>query len=632
MKPLHVAITVSAVAAAVWFGSSLFATEDPAGSIKGVAVRRGPLDITVLETGNLKAAKSVALRSEIEGNSTILYLIEEGVTVEAGALLVELDTTELVKERLQQEIVVRNADSGRVKAQQSLEIQVSQNTSDIAAAERQLEFARIDLVKYVDGDWKLQERQANDDILLAREELKRAEDQLTWSQKLFDDGFLTRTELEADQLGAQRAQIRLDQSILSLDILQRFDKTRQESTLNADIVEAERELERVKLQAAARLVDYEADLDSQTRKLELELEKLAKVEMQLGKSKITAPIAGMVVYAKQNSNRWSGGEPIAEGQQVRERQELITIPSADGMIVEASVHESVLEQVNVGQTVRITVEALPEREFTGRVRFKAVLPDTNSWWANPDLRVYRTEIEILNPELGMRPGMTCAVRVEVAKLENVLHVPVQARFFQGEQAVVFVRDGETISLRHVELGLYNEAWIEIKGGLEEGEIVLMSAPQGYDLSDAPPPAGRDANAEGELPVVPPVGGVPPAGYGGMNVPVQGGAAGDARIPTLGEGRPSFGGGEGRGERGGRKRGEGEGDGAGGGGAPEGAPREGATGAPREGAGDAPRGGGAPDSEGTSAGGGAPVGAPVGAPASAQAAAPDAAAATESRPE
>jgi hypothetical protein len=57
-----------------------------------------------------------------------------------------------------------------------------------------------------------------------------------------------------------------------------------------------------------------------------------------------------------------------------------------------------------------------------------------------------------------------------------------------------------------------------------------------------------------------------------------------------------------------------------------------TGAPREGAGDAPRGGGAPDSEGTSAGGGAPVGAPVGAPASAQAAAPDAAAATESRPE
>jgi HlyD family secretion protein len=322
----------------------------------------------------------------------------------------------------------------------------------------------------------------------------------------------------------------------------------------------------VNLQAAARLVDYIADLDSQARKLELELEKLAKLEEQLGKSKITAPIPGMVVYVKQNQSRWSGGEPIAEGQQVRERQELITIPSADGMIVEASVHESVLGQVQVDQTVRITVEALPEREFTGRVRFKAVLPDTNSWWANPDLRVYRTEIEILNPDPAMRPGMTCAVRVEVAKLENVLHVPVQARFFKGEQSVVFVREGDTVALRNVELGLYNESWIEIKGGLEEGEIVLMSAPPGYDLSDAPPPAGRDEGAPLDAPAV-------PGAYGGVNVPVQGGADG-ARIPVIGEGRPKSGDGEGRGGRGGDR-----GDRGAAGSAPAVTPTEGASAAP-----------------------------------------------------
>jgi HlyD family secretion protein len=592
----------------------MFASKDPSAAIKGVAVRRGPLDITVLETGNLKAAKSVSLRSEIEGNSTVLYLIEEGETVEAGTLLVELDTTELVKERLAQEISVRNAESGKVKAEQSLEIQKSQNLSDIAAAERQKEFAAKDLEKYVNGDWPQQLKQAGDDILLAEEELKRAEDRLTWSQKLFEDDFLTRTELEADQLAAQRARIRVEQAVRARELLEDYDYPRQVRTLEADVEEAARELDRVNLQAKARLVDYEADLDSQTRKLELEVEKLNKIETQIGKSKIVAPIAGMVVYAKQNSNRWSGGEPIAEGQQVRERQELITIPSADGMIVEASVHESVLEQVQVGQIVRITVEALPEREFTGRVRFKAVLPDTNSWWANPDLRVYRTEVEILNPDPGMRPGMTCAVRVEVAKLENVLHVPVQARFFQGEQAVVFVRDGETISLRNVELGLYNEAWIEIKSGVEEGEIVLMSAPPGYDLSDAPPPAGREPGAEGEMPIAPPAGGAAPSGYPGVNVPVQGGSD-DGRIPTFGEGRPSFGGAEGRGDRGGRRRSEGEGT------------SSASPGAPSEGARETPRGGGAPESDGTNAAV-APAGeAAVGATNEAGAATP-----TESRPE
>jgi HlyD family secretion protein len=568
MKRLHIALAATTAAiVAVWAGSGLLLGEDVESTIKGVAVRRGPLDITVLETGNLKAAKSVSLRSELEGNSTILTLIEEGVTVEPGTLLVELDTTELVKERLSQEIVVRNAESGKVKAQQSLEIQVSQNASDIAAAERQLEFAHKDLEKYREGDWPQQLKQAGDDILLAEEELKRAEDQLSWSQKLFDDGFLTRTELEADELAAQRNKIRLEQAVRAKELLEQYDNPRQIRSLEADVEEAQRELERVRLQAAARLVDYEADLDSQSRRLELELEKLARIELQLTKSKIVAPIQGMVVYAKQNQSRWSGGEPIAEGQQVRERQELITIPSAQGMIVEASVHESVLEQVQVGQGVRVTVEGLPEREFKGRVRFKAVLPDQNSWWANPDLRVYRTEIEILDSDPGMRPGMTCAVRIEVAKLADVLHIPVQARFFQGEQAVVFVRDGDKVALRNVELGLYNESWIEIRSGVSEGETVLMSAPPGYELADAPPPAGRPAEGEAEFPIVPGAG----APGGGPSGAVPGG--GDGR-PAFGASRPSFeggtggdgaGSGEGR-PRGGREGREGRGR-------PEGAPTD-----------------------------------------------------------
>jgi len=136
----------------------------------------------------------------------------------------------------------------------------------------------------------------------------------------------------------------------------------------------------------------------------------------------------------------------------------------------------------------------------------------------------------------------------------VLHVPVQARFFQGEQAVVFVRDGQTISLRNVELGLYNESWIEIRSGVTEGEVVLMSAPPGYELTDAPPPAGRPAEGDAEFPT--PMGGAP--------------GGGDGR-PAFGGARPSFeggGGGEGGGSGEGRSRGGREGRGR-----PEGAPSD-----------------------------------------------------------
>lgn len=557
------------IVAAVAIGGWVIAAEPFGGgsdtSIKGIQARRGPLDITVLETGNLKAAKSVSLRSEIEGRTTILYLIDEGTQVEPGTLLCRLDTANLVDDSVNQEISVRNAESAMVKAEQELQIQGSQNESDIAAAERRLEFAIKDIEKYQEGDWPQQLKQAGDDILLAEEELKRAQDKLDWSQTLFEDGFLTRTELEADQLAAQRTTIRLEQSKRAKELLEEYDNPRQVRSLEADVDEFGRELERVKLQASARLVDYQTDLDSKVRKLELENEKFAKLMQQLERTEILAPVSGMVVYYKERS-RWGNGDPISEGMEVRERQELITIPSSDGMIVEASVHESVLEQVNVGQEVRITVDALPEREFRGRVTTKGVLPDQNSWWANPDLRVYRTEIEVLDPDPAMRPGMTCAIRVQVAHLPNVVHIPVQARFFRGEQAVVFISNDGEIEVREVQLGLFNESWIEVMSGLEDGEEVLLSAPTGFDFSDVPPmspqlgPNEPTAQGMGES-----------TGAGG-SAPAYGGAA-------AGGGRPKGAERNGGGTKGSGRPGTTESGGAKGSGAPGGASATGQAPAP-----------------------------------------------------
>ena len=464
-------------------------------AIEGVAVRRGPLRISVLESGNLESANSVELKSELEGQSTILYLIEEGSVVSPGDLLVELDATDLEERRVSQEIVVEDARSQEIKARQNLEIQKSQNESDLAEADRALEFAKKDLKKYLDGDWPQQLQAANDSILLAEEELKRAEDALAWSKQLAESGFVTRTELEADELAFQRAEIQLAQQERALELLEEYDNPRQVAELEADVVEAERERVRVELQAEARLVDFQADLRAAVARLQLEDEKLRKYEEQIGKAKIYAPVEGMVVYAKQGGGRWGGGEPIEEGTTVRERQELVTIPSSEGILVEASVHESVLEQVQVGQDVVVTVDALPDRTFRGRVRYKAPLPDQNSWWANPDLRVYRTDVEVFEPDSAMRPGMSCAIEVVVADLEDALHVPVQSVFLDAGEPVAFVSLGGQVEVRPIEIGLHNETWVEVLSGLREDEVVLLSQPEGYRLA----PAMEDADETDEEP-------------------------------------------------------------------------------------------------------------------------------------
>jgi len=454
-------------------------------SIEGAKVRRGPLRINVIERGNLRAANNVELLSELEGSSTILYLIEEGKQVEPGTLVTELDATALVEKRVTQDISVQNAEGAYVKAKQNLEIQRSQNVSDIALAERTLDFAQRDQKKYLAGDYPQLLQAAEDAILLAQEDLKRAEDQRKWSRDLAAQGFLTRTELEADELAFTRAEIKVEQARRDKDLLVEYDFPREDRRLEADVEEAERELARVKLQADARLVDYEADVRTSKARLDLENEKLERYVRQIQRAKMYAPVAGMVVYAQERGSRWGNSEsPIAEGATVRERQAIITIPATDGMIAQASLHESVLEQVDVGQRVVVRIDALPDREFSGKVRFKAVLPDQNSWFANPNLRVYRCDVEILDTDARMRPGMSCSLEIVVAEIADAIHIPVQSVFIDAGERVVFVPGPEGPQLRPIEVGRHNASWVEIRSGVEEGETVLLAQPLGFRLRSA----------------------------------------------------------------------------------------------------------------------------------------------------
>ncbi len=549
-------------------GQSFFGGESSE-ALAGAQVRRGNLLISVTERGNLKARNSISLRSEIEGRTTILWLIPEGTVVEAGEKVAELDASSLVNNRVQQDISVQNADAAYIKAEESLRIQEIQNESDIAKAVQQLEFARIDLEKYLEGDMAQKQKQADEDIKLAEQEEQRAKDKLDWSERLFEREFVQRTEVEADRLAYERASITLERAVRSKDLLHRFDIPKQRAVFDAAVVEAARDLERTKLQAASRLVDFQTAMRTSKSKLDLEREKLEKLERQIEKSVLVAPVAGMIVYGREEGGRMRGDAPVSIGGEVRERQEIISIPGAGGMLAEASIHESVLKQVRVGQPCIVRVDAIPNVEFSGRVTFVAPLPDQNSWWANPNLRVYRSEIAITNPTAEMRPGMSCSIEILIDELKDVLHVPLQAVTNQRGRNLVFVSRREGPEMREVEVGLHNNKWVSIVAGLAEGDTVLLSPPAGFDMR-AGEEGDREAPETGtpeEPAAIVPAEFPPAAAFGGSagGAGAGEGAAGERPRGT----RP-----EGRGERPGGARGPRPGVGGG-----EGVPRPSTEGAP-----------------------------------------------------
>ncbi|MBN2446837.1 MAG: efflux RND transporter periplasmic adaptor subunit, partial [Phycisphaerae bacterium] len=378
-------------------------------------VRRGPLTISVTEAGTIQSREQVSLKCEVEGQSTLIFLIPEGTRVKAGDLLVELDASQLQDNLVQQQISVDSAEATFVRARESLAAAKIQADSDISKAELDHRFAQEDVSQYKDGQHPQDVMEAESNITLAKEELERAAEKLKWSEQLFKEQYISQTELEADRLSFNRAELNHQLAVASLELLQKYTSQRKIDELESNVGQTAMALDRVKLQANADVVQAEADLKARERELGRQRDKLAKIETQLSMTKIIAPRDGLVVYATsvQGGGRHRMSEPLQEGQAVRERQELIYLPSADSMMAQVLIHESSLEKVQVGQTVRLKVDALPEEVYTGRVAKIAPLPDAQSAWMNPDLKVYPTEIHLdgVHPEL--RTGMSCQAEIIV---------------------------------------------------------------------------------------------------------------------------------------------------------------------------------------------------------------------------
>lgn len=487
--------------------------------IKGAKVERGPLTISVLQRGNLAAKDAVSVKSEIEGQTTVLMLIPEGTIVKPGDLLVELDVSDLTEKKVAQDIALQNAEATFTKAKASYDIQESQNKSDIESAERRLTFAQIDQRKYLEGDYEQLKKAAEEKIKLAEAESAKAKNTYDWSKNLSERGFLTKTELDRDELDYRRSQITLEQATRALDLLSKFDDPRKRTELTANLREAERGLERARLQAASRLVDFESGVATSKSKLDLEKEKFQKYVDQIGKAKIRAKDSGMVVYTRSEGGRMGGGDPMQEGTQVRERQEILTIPRTNGLIVEASIHESVLKRVSVGNKCKIRCDSIPDREFEGTVQFVALLADKNSWWANPNQRLYRTEIQVQDPVLEMRPGMSCSIEILSDTIIDCLSVPLQAIILDKGKTTAFVVKGSTHEQREVTVGRSNDSKVEVVSGLQAGDEVLLSPPPGFTPQGAEEtPNGAATNAalgrarvEGAANAAPPQGAGAPGG-------------------------------------------------------------------------------------------------------------------------
>src|SRR2546426_3138704 len=192
----------------------------------------------------------------------------------------------------------------------------------------------------------------------------------------------------------------------------------------AQVNEAKRNLTRTAALFKKDLVS-QADLDAATTTSESAIAQLKQTQAALDRARVNlvyatirSPIDGVVI-----SRDVDVGQTVAASLQT---PKLFSIANdLTQMRVEASVDEADIGQIKEGQRVTFTVDAYPEQQFRGRVsqvRLAAVIVQ--------NVTTYTVVIDVPNPDLKLRPGMTATVSILIDQRQNALRVPVLALRFQ----------------------------------------------------------------------------------------------------------------------------------------------------------------------------------------------------------
>ena len=277
-----------------------------------------------------------------------------------------------------------------------------------------------------------QSAQADLDAAIAR--AKEAQQTLQRTQDLRRDGLVPAAQLDSDKAAADAA-------------------AAQVASARAGVRRAAQAREG----ADRRLSEAHADLQRAT-------DVFAKTE-------IVSPMAGVVTRLPVQE-----GEMVVIGIQNQPGTTLMTVSDLDAIDAEVKVAEADVLRVRVGQTARVTLEALPGTVFTGRVVEigASALPVVGTGAA---AREFKVKVRLDHPAPNLRPGLTCDTEILTAEHQGVLTVPLQAVVIRQtsagqDQTGVFAPEGHGVRFHPVKTGLIGGLDIEV-AGLAEGTAVVI---------------------------------------------------------------------------------------------------------------------------------------------------------------
>ena len=338
---------------------------------------------------------------------------------------------------------------------------VSSTEADSAAAEQGLRVADENI------------RTAQATIERAKADLERAKINFDRTQKLWDEKLIARQEFD---------QRRVDMEAYA-----------------AGVREAESRL----AQQRAQRQQTAASLSASQRRITFAQANLRSAADRLARAQSVSPIDGVVTNLPVRV-----GETVVPGIQNSAASLIMTIADMSVITAEVKVDETDIVNVKLGQKTEVTIDAMPNRSFPGKVieigntaiLRSSGLAASQSAISSQEAKDFKVVVALDNPPAEIRPGLSCTAKVTTATRGNVVSIPIQAltvrqkgdlepadengnpkpstlpeKERKKELQGVFIVTGEKAAFREVKTGITGSTEIEVTSGISDGDAIITGS-------------------------------------------------------------------------------------------------------------------------------------------------------------
>lgn len=297
-----------------------------------------------------------------------------------------------------------------------------------------------------------------------REEEQNLEKQMADLNNAKIDSAVTLTNMREDiknaLLDLEYNKIDLEQSVYESGAYQRKAQMTYQKAEN--LIEKKRrdyrlEQNRLKMRVR-RSVD---DVDRSTEKIE-------KFKEAMKVARITAPEDGIVIFGKSwDGKKYSKDDDVSTYEFA---PPIATLPDMSQVISEIYVKEIDIAKIEVGDSVRVSFDALQGTVIMGSIKTIARVGESHKDF---DMKAFKVIIHLDHTNEGLKPAMTSNNDIVLANSDNVISVPLISVFKEDGKKYVYLKTPDSIKKQEIKTSFENEQSVLVEEGLKEGDLVVL---------------------------------------------------------------------------------------------------------------------------------------------------------------